>query len=177
MLKIEIYISSLHVHLNMLQNKVTLRSWIDDRTQETKWAYKFIYAQLMKINHLIFCSSVIKKVLLLNTFIQENSRMQFKCKWFDLFMMTSISDSIIIALYHKNQWEQWWEKYKKCIADVNIISVQRFHLFNKIIKMCDDLWKIESILVIYIRIECINLNIYLHARNISSMNNLRCNCE
>jgi len=31
MLKIEMYISSLHVHLNMLQNKVTLHSQVNDR--------------------------------------------------------------------------------------------------------------------------------------------------
>ncbi len=87
----------------------------------------------MKINHLIFCFSVIKKIVLLNTFIQENARMQFKCRWFNLSMMISISNSIIIALYHKDQWKQWWKKYKKCIANINAISAQRFHLFNKMI--------------------------------------------
>ncbi len=35
-LKTEIYISSLHVHLNMLQNKITLHSWINNWTQEIK---------------------------------------------------------------------------------------------------------------------------------------------
>ncbi len=85
------YISSLHVHLNMLQNKVILRSWVDNRTQETRWAYKFIHAQLMRIDHLIFRFFIIKKVVLLNTFIQENARMQSRCRWFDLFMMISIS--------------------------------------------------------------------------------------
>ncbi len=68
-LEIEMYISSLHVHLNMLQNKVTLRSWVDNRTQETRWACKLIRAWLMKINRLIFRFSVIKKIVLLNTFI------------------------------------------------------------------------------------------------------------
>ncbi len=34
-LKVEIYTFSLHVHLNKLQNQVTLRSWINDRTQKT----------------------------------------------------------------------------------------------------------------------------------------------
>ncbi len=92
-------------------------------------------------------------------------------------MTISISDSIAITLYHKDQWKQWWEKYKKCIADVNAISAQRFHLFNKIIKMHDDFQKIESTLAIYIRIERINLNVYLHSRNVLSMNSLRCNCE
>ncbi len=62
------------------------------------------------------------------------------------------------------------KKYKKCITDINIISAQRFHLFNKMIKMHDDFQKIESILAIYIKIECINLNIYLHLKNVSSMN-------
>ncbi len=171
------YISSLHVHLNMLQNKVTLRSQVNDRTQEIKWACKLIHTQLMKINHLISCFSVIKKIVLLNTFIQENARMQFKCRWFNFFMMISISNSITIALYHKDQWKQWWEKYKKCIADINVISAQRSHLFNKIIKMHDDFQKIESILAIHIKIEYINLNVYLHLRNISSMNSSWCDCE
>jgi len=152
-------IGSLHVYLNMLQNKVTLHSRVNNRTQETRWACKLICVWLTKINHLIFCFSVIKKIMFLNTFIQEDARMQFRRKWFNLFTTTLISDSIAIILYHK---DQWWEKYKKCIADINVISAQRFHLFNKMIKMRDDLQKIESTLAIYIRIECIDLNIYLH---------------
>ncbi len=68
-LKIEMYISSLHVHLNMLQNKITLRSQENDRTQETRWACEFICTWLTRINHLIFRFSVIKKIVLLNTFI------------------------------------------------------------------------------------------------------------
>ncbi len=171
------YTSSLHVHLNMLQNKVTLRSQVNDKTQETKWACKLIRAQLMRINHLIFRFSVIKKIVLLNTFIQENARMQSRCRWFNLSMMISISNSIAIALYHKDQWKQWWEKYKKRIADVNAISVQRSHLFNKTIKMRDDLQKMKSTLATHIRIECIDLNVYLHSRNVSSMNSSRCDCE
>ncbi len=79
-LEIEMYTSSLHVHLNMLQNKVTLRSWVNDRTQETKWACKLIHAQLMKINCLTSRFSVIKKIVLLNTVIQEDTRMQFRCR-------------------------------------------------------------------------------------------------
>ncbi len=177
MLKIEMYISSLHVHLNMLQNKVTLRSQVNDRTLEIKWACEFIRAQLTKISHLISCFFVIKKIMLLNTSIQEDARMQFKCRWFNLFMIISINDNIVITLYHKDQWKQWWEKYKKCIADVNAISAQRSHLFNKIIKMYDDFQKIENTLITCIKIERINLNIYLHLRNVLSMNNLRCDCE
>ncbi len=103
--------------------------------------------------------------------------MQFKCKWFDLSMMISISDSIAIVLYHKDQWKQWWKKYKKCIVNINAISAQRFHLFNKMIKMCDDFQKIESILATYIRIERIDFNVYLHLRNVLSMNSLQCDCE
>ncbi len=145
--------------------------------QEIKWACKFIHAQLMKINYLIFHFFVIKKVVLLNTFIQENARMQSEHRWFNLFTTISINDSIAITLYHKDQWKQWWKKYKKCIADVNAISAQRYHLFNKMIKMCDDFQKIKSILAIYIKIKCINLNVYLYSRNVSSMNSLQCNCE
>ncbi len=92
-------------------------------------------------------------------------------------MMISISNNIAIMLYYKDQWKQWWEKYKKCIADINITSAQRFHLFNKMIKMHDDFQKIESILAIHIKIERINLNVYLHLRNILSMNSLQCDCE
>ncbi len=176
-LEIEMYTSSLHVHLNMLQNKVTLRSRVNDRMQETRWACKLIHAWLMKINRFIFRFSVIKKVVLLNTFIQEDAKMQSRCRWFNSFMMISISDSIAIMLYHKDQWKQWWEKYKKCIADINIISEQRSHLFNKMIKMRDDFQKTESTLTTYIKIKRINLNVYLHSRNVSSMNNSRCDCE
>ncbi len=34
-LKVKTYTFSLHVHLNKLQNQVTLCSWINDRTQKT----------------------------------------------------------------------------------------------------------------------------------------------
>ncbi len=176
-LEIEMYTSSLHIHLNMLQNKVTLRSWVNDRTQETKWACKLIRVQLMRINHLIFHFSVIKKIVLLNTSIQEDVRMQSRHRWFNLSMTISTSNSIAITLYHKDQWKQRWKKYKKRIADVNTISAQRFHLFNKMIKMRDDFQKMKSILTTYIRIERINLNVYLHSRNVSSMNSSWCNCE
>ncbi len=176
-LKIKMYISLLHVHLNMLQNKVTLRSRVDDRTQKTRRACKLIRVWLMRINRFISHFSVIKKVVLLNTSIQEGAKMQSRRRWFNLSTMTSISDSIAIMLYHKDQWEQWWKKYKKRIADVNVTSVQRSHLFNKMIKMRDDLQKIESILATHIRIERIDLNVYLHSRNIQSMNSSRCNCE
>ncbi len=145
--------------------------------QETRQACKLICIWLTKINHLTSHFSVIKKIVLLNIVIQESTRMQSKCRWFDLFTMISISDSIAIVLYHKDQWKQWWEKYKKCIADVNVTSAQRSHLFNKMIKMHNDLQKIESILATYIRIERINLNVYLHLRNVLSINSSRCNCK
>ncbi len=175
-LEIKMYISSLHVHLNMLQNKVTLRSRVNDRTQETRWACKLIRVQLTEINRLTSRFSVIKKIVLLNTAIQEGTRMQSRRRWFDFSTTISISDSIAIALYHKGQWEQRWEKYKKRIADVNAISAQRSHLFNKTVKMRDDLQKAESTLATHIRIERIDLNVYLHSRNISSTNSSRCDC-
>ncbi len=125
----------------------------------------------MRINHLIFCFFVIKKIVLLNTFIQENARMQSRCRWFNFSTTTSINNNITIVLYYKDQWKQRWEKYKKCIA------AQRSHLFNKMIKMHNDLQKIKSILATYIRIKRINLNIYLHLRNVSDTSSLQCNCE
>jgi len=43
--------------------------------------------------------------------------------------------------------------------------------------MRNDFQKAESILVMYIRIERIDLNVYLHFKNVSDMNSLRCNCK
>ncbi len=60
-LKVEIYTFSLHVHLNKLKNQVTLRSWINDRTQKTQWACKIIHAHLIKTNRLISRFSISKK--------------------------------------------------------------------------------------------------------------------
>ena len=60
-LKVETYTFSLHVHLNKLQNQVTLRSWIDNRTQKTWWACKIIHAHLIKTNKFIFRSLIFKK--------------------------------------------------------------------------------------------------------------------
>ncbi len=117
-------------------------------------------------------------MILLNVFIQEDAKIQLRCKWCILFfIMISTSDSIAIAQYHKDQWNQWWKKYRERVADVNAISTQRLHLSNKMIKMRDDLQKAESTLAMHIRIERINLNVYLHFKNVSDMNSLWCNCE
>ncbi len=91
--------------------------------------------------------------------------------------MISTSNNIAITQYHKDQWNQWWKKYRECVANVNVISAQRLHLSNKMIKMHDDFQKAESTLAMYIRIEHIDLNVYLHFKNVSDINSLWCNCE
>ncbi len=171
------YTSSLHVHLNMLQDKIMLRSQVNDHTQKIRQACKLIRAHLMNINCIIFHSFIIKKVMLLNNLIQEDVKIQLRCKWLTLAATILTSDSIIIAQYHKSQWKQQWKKYRKCIADVHIISTQRLHLFNKTIKMQNNLQKIKSTLIIHIKIERIDLNVYLHFRNISDANNAWCDCN
>ncbi len=92
-------------------------------------------------------------------------------------MMISISDRVAIVQYHKSKWNHWWENYKIHIANINATSAQRSHLFNKTVKMWNDFQKVKSTLATYIKIECINLNVYLHSRNISNMNNSRCDYE
>ncbi len=131
----------------------------------------------MSVNCIIFRSFVIKKVTLLNNLIQEDAKIQSKCKQLVLAVMISTSDSIAIAQFHRSQWKQRWKKYKKCIANVHIILTQRLYLFNKMIKMWNNLQKIESTFVTYIRIEHINLNVYLHFRNISDADSMQCNCD
>ena len=177
-LETETYTSSLHVHLNMLQNKITLHSCVDDWTQEIRQACKLIHAHLTKVICIISWLLVIKKIVLLNVFIQEDAKIQSRrrrCIFF--FTMISTSDNIAIAQYHKDQWNQRWAKYRERVADVNAISAQRSHLSNKMIKMRDDFQKAESTLAMYIRIKRIDLNAYLHFRNVSDMNSLRCDCE
>ncbi len=171
-------IDSLHVHLNMLQNKITLHSQVNDQTQKIRQACKLIRACLTKVNYVISHLLIIKKIILLNVFIQEDVKIQLRCRrHIFFFTMISTNDSIAITQYHKDQWNQWWEKYKECAVDVNAISAQRLHLSNKMIKMRDDLQKAESILAMHIRIKRIDLNAYLHFRNVSDMNSLRCDCE
>ncbi len=104
-------------------------------------------------------------------------KIQLKCKWLVLIATILTSDSIIIAQYHRNQWKQWWEKYRKCIVDVYIILTQRLHLFNKMIKMQNDFQKVESTFIIYIKIECIDLNAYLHFKNVSNADSMQCDCD
>ncbi len=177
-LEAETYMSSLHVHLNMLQNKIMLHSWVNDRTQEIRQACELIRARLTRVNRVISCSLIIKKIVLLNVFIQEDAKIQLRRKWcIFFFTMISTSDSIAITQYHKDQWNQWWEKYRERVADINAISAQRSHLSNKMIKMRDDLQKAESILAMHIKIKRIDLNAYLHSRNVSGTNSSRCNCE
>ncbi len=177
-LKTETYMSLLHVHLNMLQNKITLHSWVNDWTQEIRQACKLIHAHLTRVNRVISRSLVIKKIILLNVFIQEDAKIQSRCKRCTFFFTTiSTSDSIAITQYHKDQWNQWWKKYRERVADVNTISAQRLHLSNKMIKMRDNLQKAESILAMHIRIKRIDLNAYLHSRNVSDMNSSWCNCK
>ncbi len=177
-LEAETYMSLLHVHLNMLQNKVTLHSRVDDRTQEIRQACELIRVRLTKVNRVISRSLVIKKIVLLNVFIQEGAKIQSRRRRCTLFFTTiSTSDSIAITQYHKDQWNQRWEKYRERVADVNAISAQRSHLSNKTVKMRDDLQKAESILAMHIRIERIDLNAYLHSRNVSGTDSSRCDCE
>ncbi len=83
----------------------------------------------------------------------------------------------VCNIFSIDQWDFKWENYKKCIADINVTFTQRFHLFKKSIKMHDNLQKIKSTLVIYIRIKYIELNVYLHSRNVLNMNSFQCNCE
>ncbi len=68
-LKTETYTSSLHVYLNMLQNKIMLHSEVNDWTQEIRQAYELIHAYLTKVNRVISRLLVIKKTVLLNVFI------------------------------------------------------------------------------------------------------------
>ena len=77
-LKVETYTFSLHVHLNKLQNQVTLRSWINDRTQKTWWACKIIHARLIKTNRLISRFSTFKKMTFLNALICKEAKIQFR---------------------------------------------------------------------------------------------------
>jgi len=177
-LETEIYMSSLHVHLNMLQDKIMLHSRVNDRMQEIRQACKLIRARLTKVHRVISRSLVIKKIVLLNVFIQEDAKIQSRCRRRILFFtMISTSDSIAITQYHKDQWNQRWKKYRERVADVNAILAQRSHLSNKTIKMRDDFQKAESTLAMHIRIKCIDLNTYLHSRNVSDTNSSRCNCE
>ncbi len=177
-LKTETYMSSLHVHLNMLQNKITLHSQVNDWMQEIKQACELIHACLTKVNRVISRSLIIKKIVLLNVFIQKDAKIQSRCRQHILFFtMISTSDSIAITQYHKDQWNQRWEKYRERVADINAISAQRLHLSNKMIKMHDDFQKAESILARHIKIERIDLNVYLHFKNVSGMNSLRCDCK
>ncbi len=175
-LKVETYTFSLHVHLNKLQNQVTLRSWINDRTQKTQWACKIIHAHLIKINKLIFCFSIFKKMMFLNVSIHKEAKIQSRREWLDLLTSTQTSERAI-AQFHKSQWNLQWKNYKKCIANINTSLAQRSHLFKKSVKMHDDFQKIESILATHIRIERIKLNVYLHLRNVLSANSLWCDCK
>ncbi len=145
--------------------------------QEIRQACKLIHVHLMRVNRVISRLLIIKKVMLLNILIQEDTRIQMRCKWLSLSVTVSISDSIAIAQYHKNQWDQRWKNYRKCIANINVTLTQRSHLFNKMMKMRDDFQKAESTLTIYIKTECIDLNAYLHFRNVSDMNSLWCDCK
>jgi len=176
MLKVETYTSSFYVHLNKLQNQATLCSQVNNRTRETQWACKIICAHLIKINQLISCFSTSKKMTFLNDSICEEAKIQSKCRWLNSSTLISTSEHAI-AQFHKNQWDLRWENYKKCIADINTTFAQRSHLFKRSIRMRDDFQKIKSTFATHIKIKRIELNVYLHSRNVSSMNSFRCNCE
>ncbi len=112
----------------------------------------------------------------LNASIREEAKIQSRREQHNLLMMIQTSERAI-AQFHKSQWNLWWENYKKRIADINAFLAQRSHLFKKSVKMRDDLQKIKSILATHIRIECIELKIYLHLRNVLNANSSRYNCE
>ena len=101
---------------------------------------------------------------------------KFRCKQLNFLMIIQASEHAI-AQFHKSQWNLQWKNYKKRIANINAFFIQRSHLFKKSVKMHDNFQKIKSILATHIRIERIELKIYLHSRNVSSMNSSWCNCE
>ncbi len=96
-LEAETYTSSLHVHLNMLQNKIMLHSRVNDQMQEIRQACKLICARLTRVNRVISRSLIIKKIVLLNIFIQQDAKIQSRCRRRFFFFMISTSDSIAIA--------------------------------------------------------------------------------
>ncbi len=112
----------------------------------------------------------------LNVSICEEAKIQFRRERLNFLTSTQTSERAI-TWFHKSQWNLRWENYKKRIADINASLAQRFHLFKKSVKMRDDLQKIESILATHIRIKRIELNVYLHSRNVSNANSSRCDCE
>jgi len=57
----------------------------------------------MSINHIIFRFFIIKKVMLLNNLIQEDTKIQQKHEQLVFAVMISTSDSIAIAQYHRSQ--------------------------------------------------------------------------
>jgi len=57
----------------------------------------------MSINHIIFYSFIIKKVMLLNNLIQEDVKIQLKCKQLTLAATILTSDSIAIKQYYRSQ--------------------------------------------------------------------------
>jgi hypothetical protein len=116
-------------------------------------------------------------MMFLNVFIHKDIKIQSKCRWLDFSTLIAINEYITIAQYYRSQWNLQWENYKKCIADINATSAQRSYLFNKTVKMHDDLQKVESTLAIYIRIKHIDLNAYLHSSNVSNANSFQCVCE
>ncbi len=101
MLKVETYAFSLHVHLNKLQNQVTLRSWINDKTQKTWWACKIIHAHLIETNRLISRFSIFKKMTFLNILICKEAKIQSEREQLDLLMMTQMNEHAI-AQFHKS---------------------------------------------------------------------------
>jgi len=118
----------------------------------------------------------LQKMTFLNALIREEAKIQFRREWLD-FLTTTQMSKCAIAQFHKSQWNLRWENYKKRIADINASLAQRSHLFKKSVKMRDDFQKIKSTLATYIRIKRIELKIYLHSRNVSSVNSFWCNCE
>jgi len=87
----------------MLQDKITLRSQVNDCTQKIRQACELIRVRLMNVNRIISCSFIIKKVMLLNNSIQEDAKIQSRRKRLALAATISTSDSIAIAQYHRSQ--------------------------------------------------------------------------
>ncbi len=135
-LKTKIYTSSLHVHLNKLQNWIILCSQINDRTQKIKRVCELIHAHLININSLSFCFSVIKKTVFLNILIHQEVEVWCICKHF--FATISTNDWVVIAQYHRDSWNLRWENYKTHVTNIAAISAQRSHLFSKSMKMREE---------------------------------------
>lgn len=181
-LEAETYIQPIGIHLDLLQDRATLRRRIAGHAQTTRKACDRIYAKIGSRQRHRRTTPGDRKLRLLNKTIEEGMKILYGIRatrwsaeeWTDA--NTPKEQEKAIRAYHANQWEIRWERYRRSKEEAIWTPAQSARLTRAKIRMRKGLAKAESTMATHIRTERIGLNAYLQSRRVPGHDSASCQC-